>query len=75
MEVFKKTQFPRAANDDLRFSEDVIILTQDGLLNIGYYSFEDAGWVFHTYTLVDMNEVEFVWMYAPQCLLDARFHR
>jgi hypothetical protein len=76
MNIYTRNNKPKASNDDLTFSEDVIIMTEDGLLNIGYYDFKDDKWKWHTETLVDMEEivdgkpVDFAWIYPPSILTD-----
>ena len=70
MEVYnKKTDIPKLSKDNAQFSVDVITCDEDDMLNIGYYSFEDNKWHFHTETLVDYyekgKEMNFVWMYKP----------
>lgn len=69
MKFYKNTEIPRISEDDKEFSVDVIISDPGGMLNIGFYVFEDKRWNFHTDTLYDFYEGDilqpFVWWYAP----------
>lgn len=60
---------PKPSEDDITFSEDVCIIDEDNLHGVGYYSFEDNEWKFHTDTLVDYNEpgakTKWRWYYPP----------
>lgn len=37
----------------------------DPMINLGYYNFDMRCWLFHTDTLFDMTDVNFVWCYPP----------
>ena len=67
--IYGKQEIPQQSKDDPDFSEDVITCDEGGLLNIGFYSYKENKWSFHTDTLVDYcekgHEMEFVWMYRP----------
>lgn len=66
-DVFTMNQKPRVSKDtlgnDLKHSEDVIILSKDGYLNIGFWNYDTKKWLFHTDTLIDTKKEKFVWMY------------
>lgn len=67
------TELPTPSKDDKDFSKDVFIFAEEGMLNVGYYSFSHKKWQFHTDTLVDPYEggelMDFVWMYVPDFML------
>lgn len=70
LEVHDQNEHPKPSEDDPSFSVDVICADQEGMMNIGSYSFTDEKWIFHTDTLVDPYEFgevyPFVWMYRPK---------
>lgn len=51
-----KLHKPNQSKEDIRFSEDVFIIDENGMHGLAFYSFEDEEWNFHTETLVDYNE-------------------
>jgi hypothetical protein len=69
MKIYQKSDIPKRDEEDC--SVDVITYDQNGMLNIGYFDFELNHWSFHTDTLVDLKDKDFVWMYAPEELLNA----
>ena len=72
MKVYSNKEFPKKSPDEENHSVDVITRDKDNMLNIGYYSFDEEEWNFHTNTLVDYYPNgklrDFVWMYAPKKL-------
>lgn len=76
-EIFKNTQYPRRDVDlkgeESHLSEDVITFDKDGMLNIGFWDYNNKVWSWHTDTMVDMYEggvlIEFSWMYKPENLV------
>lgn len=76
MKVYTRFNKPEMSSDDPTISVDVIACTEDGLLNIGYFNFQDDKWYWHTDTLVDVEElnedgepVQFNWIYPPKELM------
>ena len=53
---YNPDQFPKKSEDDESFSDDVMIIDENGIHGIGYYDFELLKWSFHTDTLVDYDE-------------------
>lgn len=73
MKVYTRNNKPDPSQDDPSFSQDVIIMTEDEMLNIGYFDYEQDKWKYHTDTLVDLNEpdeegvlIKFNWIYPPK---------
>lgn len=64
MRIHKKTEIPRQVKNE-HFTVDVITCDKDGLINLGYYDFELNKWRFHTDTVSNYNDVDFVWIYPP----------
>ena len=64
---FDKTEYPAQVKDESH-SVDVFACDGDGLLNLGFYDYENKKWCFHTDTLHDYEDVDFVWMYPPKGL-------
>lgn len=73
--VYPRTKFPRRAlNRDgtqaEHFSVTVLVVNcgddpKDPLMNLGYYNYDMECWLFHTDTLIDMKDVNFIWCYVP----------
>jgi hypothetical protein len=69
MKVYNRYNKPEPSPDDPSFSVDVIVMTKDGVLNIGFFNYDLDKWLWHTDTSVDMEElidgepVEFNWIY------------
>ncbi|MES2733608.1 MAG: hypothetical protein V4714_17825 [Bacteroidota bacterium] len=68
--VWTEITTPMVSVVDKSFSVDVVIL-YEGMLCIGCYDFENDEWLFHSDTLTDPTNKEFVWMYAPDALYQA----
>lgn len=64
MKIYKKTEHPEKIKGEV-FSVDVITCDEDGLPNLGFYNYDTDTWSFHTDTLSDYSNVNFVWMYIP----------
>lgn len=62
--VHSKNEFPSLVANEC-FSVDVITCDEEGMMNIGFYSYDAGKWNFHTDTLVDYSDMDFVWMYKP----------
>lgn len=65
--VHSKNEFPSLVPNEA-FSVDVITCDEEGMMNIGFYSYDQQKWSFHTDTLVDYSDMNFVWMYKPEFL-------
>lgn len=66
--VHSKNEFPSLVPNET-FSVDVITCDEKGMMNIGFYSYDLQKWSFHTDTLVDYSDMDFVWMYKPDYLI------
>lgn len=64
MKIYKKSEHPETVEDE-HFSVDVITCDSNGLINLGYYNYDTNEWIFHTDTMEDYTDVEFVWIYPP----------
>jgi hypothetical protein len=64
MRIHKRSEHPRMVEAE-QFSVDVITCDENGLINLGFYNFDSDTWSFHTDTLYDYTNIEFVWMYVP----------
>ncbi len=56
---YNPDQFPKKSEDydkDAPYSDDVMIIDENGIHGIGFYDFESLKWCFHTDTLVDYDE-------------------
>lgn len=53
---YNPDQLPKKSEEDESFSDDVMIIDENGVHGIGYYDFELVHWTFHTDTLVDYDE-------------------
>jgi len=60
---------PRPGDEDPAFSEDVIIIDENGLKGLAFFAFEENKWVFYADTLVDYNAentgIKWKWYYQP----------
>ena len=65
--VHSRNEFPSLVPNEA-FSVDVITYDEEGMMNIGFYSYDFQKWSFHTDTLVDYYDMDFVWMYKPDFL-------
>ena len=65
--VHSRNEFPSLVPNEA-FSVDVITYDEEGMMNIGFYSYDLQKWSFHTDTLVDYSDMDFVWMYKPDFL-------
>lgn len=65
--VHSRNEFPSLVPNEA-FSVDVITYDEEGMMNIGFYSYDLRKWSFHTDTLVDYSDMDFVWMYKPDFL-------
>ena len=65
--VHSRSEFPSLVPNEA-FSVDVITYDEEGMMNIGFYSYDLQRWSFHTDTLVDYSDMDFVWMYKPDFL-------
>lgn len=70
MKFYKNTEFPKLGDDkELNYSVDVIISDSTGMLNIGFYDFNDRVWQFHSdqfnHAYTNGKLIDFVWWYAP----------
>lgn len=65
--VHSRNEFPSLVPSE-GFSVDVITYDEEGMMNIGFYSYDLQKWSFHTDTLVDYSDMDFVWMYKPDFL-------
>lgn len=65
--VHSKNELPSLVANEC-FSVDVITCDEEGMMNIGFYSYDSCTWNFHTDTLVDYSDMNFVWMYKPDFL-------
>lgn len=65
--VHSRSEFPSLVPNEA-FSVDVITYDEEGMMNIGFYSYDLQKWRFHTDTLVDYSDMDFVWMYKPDFL-------
>lgn len=71
MKVYNRNNKPKPSNDSMTLSVDVIAYTEEGLLNIACFDFEEDKWIWHTDTLIDMEELiegqpmPFNWIYPP----------
>lgn len=77
MKIYTRNNKPDPNPENIEVSQDVIVYTEDGLLNIGFFDYLNEKWSFHTDTLIDMDEtgddgkpVQFNWMYAPEELIN-----
>lgn len=71
MKIYSEKDIPRTSKDDVVFSVDVIVYL-GGILNIGYYDYEDKEWQFHTDTFIDPKDNGFNWIYCPKELKKGR---
>lgn len=73
MKTYPKTKHPKRNRDlsgeKLELSVDVITFSESGMLNIGFYDYDDKEWDFHTNTMEDMDKADFVWCYPPRQLI------
>lgn len=56
---YNPDQFPKKSEDyceDAPYSDDVMIIDENGIHGIGFYDFKYIKWSFHTDTLVDYDE-------------------
>lgn len=64
MRIHKKSDFPSVVEGE-KFSVDVITCDKEGLLNLAFYNYDTKEWSFHSDTLIDYKDVDFVWIYPP----------
>lgn len=64
MKIYKKSDHPTQVEGEY-FSIDVITCDDKGLINIGFYNYDTETWSFHSDTLYDYTDVDFVWIYPP----------
>lgn len=64
MRIHNRNSYPRQEEGE-PFSVDVITCDSEGLLNLAFYNYDTKTWSFHTDTLYDYTNIEFVWIYAP----------
>lgn len=64
MRIHRKLECPRRVEGE-DFSVDVITCDENGLVNLGFYNYDSNLWSFHTDTLYDYTNIEFVWAYIP----------
>lgn len=77
-EFFSNKEYPVRSrdlrNNEEKFSVDVVMHFEDGMLNIGYWNYDIEKWKFHADTITDPYEggelSDFAWMYAPQKLVE-----
>jgi hypothetical protein len=79
MKIHSKREYPMRATDlkglahafsvtviTCNYSEDAISdSTWDLYLNLGYWNYDTQEWLFHSDTMMDMDDVEFFWFYPP----------
>ena len=59
MNIHNKNSHPRQVEGE-QFSVDVITCDSDGLLNLAFYNYDTMTWSFHTDTLSDYTDVEYI---------------
>lgn len=64
MKIYKKSEHPTQVEGE-QFSVDVITCDDEGLVNLGFYNYDTNSWSFHSDTLSDYTDVDFVWIYPP----------
>lgn len=76
MEVFNNSVLPKHADDIENEGESVdVIINLQGMLNIGFYSYVNKKWYFHTDTFVEPYTekgelTDFHWCYVPEEILN-----
>lgn len=68
LKIHNKSEHPTHVKGE-QFSVDVITCDKSGLINLGFYNYDMEKWSFHTDTLQNYDNVEFVWIYAPKGLI------
>lgn len=68
IELHSPDKLPKQIEGEL-FSEDVIVIDEEGLNGVAFYDYGLKEWGFHTDTLVDYNEkgneTKWMWYYPP----------
>ncbi len=69
LKVYSSNVLPVPSADDTKYSVDVVIVDEDNMSGLAFYSFSKGEWKFHTDTMCDDHEngkpKQFWWYYPP----------